>query len=238
MINGKKVIGIVPARGGSKGLPGKNIKELLGKPLIAWSIEAGRDSTYIDTLLVTTDDERIALIAKEFGAEVPFLRPAELANDSATSVDVVAHAIDFMQSRGEHFDIVVLLEPTSPLREPQDIDKALELMADGVATSVVSICEAESTHPAFMFRMESQGLIQSMQSDGFKVLRRQELEPAFFLDGSVYASDIGTLLARKTFCHERTKGLKLPKWKSPEIDDIVDFMLVEAILKHRSENQD
>lgn len=238
MINGKKVLGIIPARGGSKGLPGKNIKELLGKPLIAWSIEAGKQSAHIDALIVSTDDEKIAEVSRKFGAEVPFLRPPEFASDTATSVDVIAHAVDFMQARGEHFDMIVLLEPTSPLREAQDIDAALELMADGSASAVVSVCEAESTHPAFMFRMESGGHIKTMQSTGFKVLRRQELDPAFFLDGSVYVSDIQTLLSQKTFCHDGTKGLTVPKWKAPEIDDIVDFLVVEAILKHRRENQE
>ena len=127
MINGKTVIAIIPARGASKGLPGKNIKPLCGKPLIAWSIEAGLGSQYIDEVMVTTDSEKIAGIAREFGATVPFIRPAELASDTATSVDVIRHVLNFYEIKlYKNFEYTVVLEPTSPLRVKEDIDNDIE----------------------------------------------------------------------------------------------------------------
>ncbi len=233
MIEGQRVLGLITARGGSKGLPGKNIRNLCGKPLIAWTVESARGSRYIDYLALSTDSEDIAKVVRAFGVDVPFLRPPELASDDATSVDVVAHALRFLQGSGHEFEILVLLEPTSPLRDSKDIDFALEQMLASKAESIVSVCRAESTHPAFMFRRTESNRLASNQPEGFAVLRRQELEPMFFLEGSVYASKVETLLRERTFCHRNTIGFEVPKWKSPEIDDIVDFLHVEAIMKHR-----
>lgn len=233
MIDEQRVLGLITARGGSKGLPGKNIRPLCGKPLLAWTVDAAKASRYLDALVLSTDSAEIAELGSSLGVSVPFLRPAELASDTATSVDVVEHALHFLHEQGQKFDIVVLLEPTSPLRETKDIDLALECMHDANADSVVSICNAESTHPAFMFSMGDNGLLSSTQAGGFKVLRRQELAPMYFLEGTVYASRIDTLLAARTFCQASTAGYEVPKWKSPEIDDIVDFLHVEAIMKHR-----
>lgn len=237
MLDGGKVLGIVTARGGSKGLPGKNIRPLCGKPLIAWSIEAARTCASLDRLVVSTDSEEIAATARAHGADAPFLRPAELAGDTATSVDVIEHAIRFLQARGEEYAYVVLIEPTSPLREPQDIDMALLQMSEAGADSVVSVCLADTVHPAFMFRRGQGERLELFQGGPFRVLRRQELEPVYFLEGTVYASRIDSLLRTRTFCQENTVGYEVPKWKAPEIDDIVDFLHVEAIMKHRGIGQ-
>ncbi|CEO88250.1 acylneuraminate cytidylyltransferase family protein [Syntrophaceticus schinkii] len=126
MYKGKKILGLIPARGGSKGLPGKNIKPLCGKPLIAWAIEQGLASKYLDKVIVSTDDEEIAKVSRSFGAEVPFMRPGELATDAAKTIDVVVHALEFLKQRGGlEFDYLALLEPTSPLRKNGDIDKSI-----------------------------------------------------------------------------------------------------------------
>lgn len=233
MFHDESVLGIIPARGNSKGLPGKNILALSGKPLIAWSIEAARGSKYLDTIVVSTDSGEIAEIARRFGAETPFLRPPELATDEAPSIDAVEHAYRYYQGLGRRFGYIVLLEPTSPLRESGDIDAALEKMIDSRMDAVVSVCRAEATHPAFLFRMEDHKALKPFQGGDFRPLRRQELEPVYFLEGTVYASKAETLFKKRNFCHEKTIGYEVPKWKSPEIDDAVDFMLVEAIMNHR-----
>jgi len=234
MIDGKTVLGLIPARGGSKGLPGKNIVELCGKPLIAWSIETALQAGCIDELAVSTDSEEIAKIAEQSGAVVPFLRPAALATDTSPSIDVVTHALDYYRDRrSKNFDFVVLIEPTSPLREASDIDLALEEMLAAGADSVVSVCLAGNSHPAFMFRVGVDGRLEATQSGGFKTLRRQDLEPAFFPEGMVYASCVKKLREHQGFFQLNTIGYIVPKWKSPEIDDIVDFLHVEAIMKHR-----
>ena len=156
-----------------------------------------------------------------------------MASDTATSVDVIEHAINYFLELGERFDIVALLEPTSPLRETLDIDGALARMHSTGADSVVSICAAESTHPAFMFSIAEDGKLHSNQEGGFKVLRRQDLTPMYFLEGTMYASRVDTLLRTRTFCQDNSVGYEVCKWKSPEIDDIIDFLHIEAIMKHR-----
>jgi N-acylneuraminate cytidylyltransferase/CMP-N,N'-diacetyllegionaminic acid synthase len=235
MINGKRVIAIIPARGGSKGLPGKNIKELCGKPLIAWSIEAGLASKYIDEVMVTTDSEEIARISRDFGATVPFIRPAELASDTATSFDTLKHAIDHYQNeKNETFEYVVLLEPTSPLRDKNDIDKSIEqLTTEQDAMAIVGICKTESQNPAFLVKKDNRGFIVGYEDKEIKVLRRQDIKDVYFFEGSVYVSQIDALLHEKSFYHEHTIGYVVPKWKSFEIDDIDDFIMVEALLNFR-----
>ncbi len=232
MINGKSILALVTARGGSKGLPGKNLRDLCGKPLIAWSIEAARSARCVDDVVVSTDDATIAQISARFGARVPFLRPADLASDTATSIDVVEHAIKHLAAQEQVFDYLVLIEPTSPLREAMDIDAAMERLIASDADSIVSVCRAESIHPAFMYRKDASDRLVPFARQQPGALRRQEIEPLYFLEGTIYASRVSALLDRRSFYHDSTIGYEVPKWKSPEIDDIVDFMLVEAIIKH------
>lgn len=234
----QKVLCIVTARGGSKGLPGKNLRPLLGKPLIAWSIQAGLRAPSTDALIVSTDDETIARAAHAAGARVPFMRPAELAGDSASSIDVVLHAIDWLTEAGEHYDIVVLLEPTSPLRESNDIEAALELLSESGAGAVVSVCRAESVHPAFMYRCGDGGRLQPFLERQPTGLRRQEIEPLYFLEGTVYASRIDVLQKVRSFYHHDTVAYEVPKWKSLEVDDLDDFLMIEALLKTRKSSNE
>jgi len=238
MINGKSVIAIIPARGGSKGLPGKNIKDLCGKPLIAWSIEVGLASQYIDEVMVTTDGEEIARIARSFGASVPFIRPTALAGDTSSSFDAIDHAINFYENElHKSFDYTVLLEPTSPLREKDDIDVPIEqLLSSSQASAIVGICKTEAQHPAFSVKKIDNNFLVGYENKNIKVLRRQELSDVYFFEGSIYVSHTETLLARKTFYHEQTLGYEVPKWKSLEIDDLDDFVMVEALMKHRRNN--
>lgn len=230
MYKNKRILAVIPARGGSKGLPGKNIKMLTGKPLVAWSIEQALASSYIDMVVVSTESPKIASIARRYGAQVPFLRPRELATDKAKSIDVVLHAIDFFESKGNIFDIVVMLEPTSPLRETKDVDRAIEvLISNRTAESIVGIAKVEAVHPAFLVKLEK-GFLRSYLK-AFKVLRRQELDDLYFYEGSLYISYSSSLKHRKRFYHNKTLGYIMPKWKSFELDDYTDFIIIESLMK-------
>ena len=228
-----EILGLVAARGGSKGLPGKNIRPLCGKPLVAWSIDAGKAAPSLDAVVVSTDDEAIADVARRAGAEVPFLRPASLAGDLASSIDVVLHAVDWLAAAGRNFDIVVLLEPTSPLRAPEDIERGLARLIESKAGSVVSMCRAGSAHPAFMFRQGADRRLRPFMERQPTGLRRQEIDELYFLDGTLYASRIGVLRTKRSFYHDDTVGYEVSKWKSLEIDDLDDFHMVEALAMHR-----
>lgn len=233
MIADRNVLALIPARGGSKGLPRKNVRPLCGRPLVQWSIDTALACKEIDSVVVSTDDEQIAAVAAAAGAEVPFLRPPALSGDAAISIDVVLHALDFLESNGRVFDIVLLLEPTSPLREASDIRLALQRMVDKGASAIVSVCRAESTHPAFMFRATGQGRLESFTFNSPAGVRRQEIEPLFYLEGTLYASTVESLRDRRSFYHDDTLAYEVAKWKALEIDDIEDFQMVEAIAKYR-----
>lgn len=234
MINGKSVLAIIPARGGSKGLLRKNIRPLLDKPLIAWTIEEAKKSKYIDTLIVSTDDEEIAEVSKIYNADVPFLRPADLAADSSATIDVLIHALDWFRKRGNRFDYLVLLEPTSPLREAKDIDICIEkLLAHKSAISIVSVALIEQGHPEYNVIIDDKtGLVKKIGgATNFNILRRQDLSNIYFFDGTIYISEVEGLFLKKTFYHELTMSYIVPKWKSYEVDDFVDLLCIEAIMK-------
>jgi len=235
MINGKSVLAIIPARGGSKGLPGKNVVDLCGRPLMGWPIKAAKNSKYVDRVIVSTDNEEIAQIARKQGAEVPFLRPPELALDISTTISVLNHAIAFTKREGLNYGYCLLLEPTSPLTESSDIDKALEKLDSNrdIASSIVGVSKIESTHPLFDVLINKKGLIKPYLGDDFsKVGRRQELSDLYFLEGSLYIADTIVLLEKKSFYHDRTLPYIVPKWKSIEVDEILDLIFVEAIMKN------
>ena len=187
MIGGKSVLAIIPARGGSKGLPGKNIRSMCGKPLIGWSILQGLESQYIDEVLVTTDSQEILDIAKKCGANAPFIRPKSLADDDASSIDVLIHAVDYLSEAGRIYDYLVLLESTSPLRDVSDIDGAIELLMNNeLSESVVGVTKVEGAHPSFLFTIQNELLkpILGIEPNG---LRRQDLKDDYYcLEGSIY----------------------------------------------------
>jgi CMP-N,N'-diacetyllegionaminic acid synthase len=236
MIEGKRVLALVPARSGSKGLPMKNVRLLHGKPLLSWPIDAARHSHYVDRVIASTDSDEFAKLAEIAGAEVPFLRPAELSTDTAPSIAFILHALDALDAAGDKYDYLVLLEPTSPLTEASDIDAALEtLVANRInADAIVSVAELVGTHPAFAVRLNERGLMQPYASQSFGQLpRRQEIEPLYSLDGSLYISSTEALRSQRGFCHERTLSHMMPYYKSFEVDDLVDFICIEAILAQR-----
>ena len=235
-IANNKILAIIPARSGSKGLPGKNCKPLLGKPLVTWSIEAARLSPSIDSILLSTDDQKIAEVGEAEGARVPFMRPLDLSSDTASSIDVVMHALDFLEAAGEKYDIVVLLEPTSPQRDSNDIEQALKLLIKTGARAAVGVTQAEGSHPNFIYRMQDDlKLNPFIKKAESQHIRRQDIEPLYFLEGSIYISFVDSLREHQSFYHQNTIGYEVPKWKSLEIDDLDDFIMVEALLRHKRE---
>lgn len=230
MIDGKRVLAIVPARSGSKGLPGKNVRMLAGKPLLAWPIAAARASAHVDRVIISTDSREFADIAVAHGAEAPFLRPAELASDTAPSIGFILHAVDTLAAEGDIYDYVVLLEPTSPLTEGSDVDAALAQLVAADADAIVGVSKMEATHPAFAVRKDGQGGITPYASANFgEMPRRQDIEPLFSLDGTLYISTVEALRREQGFCHTRTLGYESARHKAHEVDDLVDFICIEAI---------
>jgi len=236
MIGESRVLAIVPARRGSKGLPLKNIRPMGGKPLLVWPIEAARASRCVDRVIISTDCPDFARIAVDAGADAPFLRPPELASDTAPSAAFIDHAIDTLAAAGDAYDYVILLEPTSPLTEPEDVDGALELLAArrAQADAIVGVTELTAGHPEFSVLITDEGLVRPMTSDSFgSAVRRQDAQRLYGLDGSLYASDIKAFRLAGSFHHDRTLPFVTPRWKSLEVDDLVDFICIEAILAHR-----
>lgn len=234
MFNNKTILAIIPARGGSKGLPGKNIKPILGKPLLQWTIEAGKNSRYIDELIVSTDCNKIAKVAKDCQAKVPFMRPDHLAGDTATSFDALKHAIEFYSSElHREFDYIIMLEATSPLRTAEDIDNAIKTLIKSDADAIVGIGRTEDQNPAFLVKLDDNNRISGYVNKDMKVLRRQEIDDVYFFEGSVYISKTNVLLEKKTFYHSNTLGHLMPKYKTLEIDDMDDFVMVEALMKQK-----
>lgn len=239
LINNKRVLALVTARSGSKGLPNKNIRNLGGRPLLAWPILAAMGSSYVDKVILSTNSEAYAEIGKSYGANVPFLRPNNLANDKASSIDVVIHALDYLSERGEDYDYILLLEPTSPLTEASDIDSAILSLDStlGKAGSAVGVSLMETQHPAFSVEISKNRFISPLIAGSFDSMpRRQDLKPIYALDGSLYLSSVEVLYRQKSFCHDKTLGIIFDRYKSFEVDDLVDFLFIEAVLEYRIKN--
>ena len=231
MNKGKKILGVIPARGGSKGLPRKNVLPLLGEPLIGWTIRAVKESRCIDRIVISTDDKEIAAVCENLGVPVPFLRPKELAEDDTPMVDVALHVLEYLKSREDYSpDYVALFQPTSPLRTASDINRAVELLfSNNRADSVISIVEA-SEKPYWMRTLSQEGFIKYFIEHEYKDLRRQDLPPVYIVNGAIYIGRTTTLLKNRTFSPEKTVGYLMPKSRSADIDDINDFKIAEMIL--------
>jgi CMP-N-acetylneuraminic acid synthetase len=232
LIGSATAIGIVPARGGSRGLPRKNVRDLCGKPLIVWTIETALRARHLDVVHVTTDSEEIAAIARAAGADVPFLRPAALATDHASTYDVIRHSLAHYRAAGREFDYTVLLEPTSPLREDDDIDRMLEALAARASEfdAVVSLGEV-GEHPSIMKRLDASGRIEPFSSELPQTTRRQDNEPAYFPYGVAYIAKTPALLAHDTFYMPRCLGFPVKRYQRYEIDDAYDWLCVESIMR-------
>lgn len=226
MIANLSVLAIIPARGGSKGLPGKNLRPLAGLPLIAWSIAAARACPAIDDVIVSTDDPAIAAAARAAGARVPFLRPAELATDSARTIDVVHHALGALPQPP---DLLVLLQPTSPLRQAEDITAALTRCIDAGADTCVSVTPSAKS-PAWMYQIDPAGRMRPLLEDRPTGRRRQDLPPVYVLNGAVYVARTPWLLAHDGFIAPNGVASVMPPERSVDIDTLLDFRLAELLM--------
>lgn len=234
-----KTICIIPARGGSKGYPDKNIKPLLGHPVIWYTIIAAQKAKQIDRIIVSTDSPQYRdIIDGQCGkGMVPFLRPAELASDSSAVKDAILYTIDRMERDWqEKFDIVLLLEPTSPLRTHGQINEVIGLLKDQTRyRAVVSVVDDRCRHPLDAFEMGQNDELRPYGGGHYPPghRSRQALRPVYFMDGSIYASYIDTYRERGSFTHELTLGYPVPGWQSDEIDYDYDLVKIEAIMKWR-----
>jgi CMP-N,N'-diacetyllegionaminic acid synthase len=225
------ILAVIPARGGSKGIPGKNIIPFVGKPLICYTIEAALKSRYLKSVIVSTDDADIAKIAKDCGAEVPFIRPPNLSQDDTSSVSVVKHAVNIVEeSQGCLFDFVVLLQPTSPLRNERYIDLAVEKMLETGADSVITVCKVKH-HPFWNFVAQDDRL-HSLLSNCDKSSRRQELPQAFAPNGAAYVVKRDVLFNENTMFGKDLRGVIMPSEESIDIDDYYDWFLAEMTSKY------
>lgn len=228
MIEGRKVLGVIPARGGSKGVPGKNIRLVAGKPLIALSIEQARNSLYIDRTVVSSDDQQIIAVARQWGGDVPFVRPVELATDEAPGMAPVLHALDQIPG----YDYVVLLQPTSPLRLIADIDGCIQLCVSAGAPACVSVTPVTES-PYWMFAVDAGSRLRSLLGLSSVGSRRQDLPQAYSINGAVYVARVDWLRKTGTFIAEETLGYVMPRERSIDLDTEQDL---EAIEEHFLEN--
>jgi CMP-N-acetylneuraminic acid synthetase len=227
LIRGRRVLALVPARRGSKGIPDKNRARLCGRPLIAWTVAAAREAQTIDAVVVSTDDPRLALIAGGCGAQVPFLRPEALGQDDTPTMPVVMHALDALGWD----DVVVLLQPTSPLRTAEDIDACVQMHAQS-GRAVVSVTVADPP-PHHMVVRAGDGivpLLDTLPAAG----RRQDLPEVLALNGAVYVADAAFLRAHGTFVTPTTAVYAMPRERSVDIDDAFDLQIAEALLSTRT----
>lgn len=228
----KKVLGILPARGGSKGIPGKNLRNLLGKPLIGWSAEALVGVDRIEKKICCTDDQVIADVARNFGLEIPWLRPKSLAQDDTLVVDVISHALDrLLSDENSSYSHVVLIQATSPTVTSEDIEAALELAVDTNADTVITGFDAGEKHPARMFHIETGNSVSWFSQEPQRMIRRQDLKPVFIRTGLVYVMKTETIKKYDSIYGPNTKSIIVPEQKAVNIDIEDDFALAENYLK-------
>ncbi|MBZ9787835.1 acylneuraminate cytidylyltransferase family protein [Psychroflexus sp. CAK57W] len=226
-----RVLGIIPARGGSKGIPGKNIKTLGGKPLLYHTIDAAKESRLLSQVILSSDDAEIIDLAKSVGLEVPFVRPAHLATDQSGSLEVVQHALNFFVEKGEVFDAVCLLQPTTPFRESGSIDKAIQKFAENSFDSLISVREVPAEfNPHWVFEADEKACLQIATGENEIIKRRQDLPKAYFRDGSIYLTKTDVLLKQHSLYGKRigyivSKGERFVNLDTPE-----DWIKAEKML--------
>lgn len=217
-------LGLIPARGGSKGIPGKNVRPLFGKPLIAYTIEAAARAQRISRIIVSTDDAEVAQTASVWGAEVPFMRPAELGADTTPMLPVMQHAVRTLEESGSRYDLVCLLQPTSPMRTPDDIDACIGLLQDTGADTVISVLPVPEKHnPHWVFEADGAGGLRLSTGEATPIPRRQELPPAYHREGSIYVVRRDVLMHQNTLYGTKIVGYVMDAARSVNIDEPADW---------------
>ena len=219
------LLALIPARGGSKGIPRKNIRPFCGKPLLQWSIDVALSSPSVDRLVVSTDDPEIAEVARAGGAEVPFLRPLELATDTTPGIAPVLHALQLLPEVSE----VLLLQPTSPLRQVDDVEAIVALHRQAGHDAVVSVVPS-SKHPAWMFSLSSGQVLEPLVAHS-DVACRQQLSPAYALNGALYLASRTVLERERSFLTPDTMGYVMPPERSVDIDSALDWQWGEFLMQ-------
>ena len=224
MYGDKKILALIPARGGSKGIKGKNVIQLAGKPLIAYTIEAALKSRYIDSTVITTDSLEIAEIAKQYGGRVPFMRPAELAKDRSKTIDAVLHAVEELERRKESYDTLILLQPTQPLRRTEDIDQALEAYFGNGEEALASVSMADD-HPLLIRSIDEGGRLKPILHCS-STCRRQDMPNYYRVNGCIYINHIAELNDRTSFNDNKAPFI-MEKEYSVDIDELADLAMAE-----------
>jgi CMP-N-acetylneuraminic acid synthetase len=228
-----RILGLIPARGGSKGIPRKNVRDLGGRPLLAWTAEAALRARRLTRVVLSTDDPEIAETGRGCGLEVPFLRPAELARDDTPTLPVVRHAVLELEKAGERFDAVCLLQPTSPFRRAEDVDGCIELLETAGLDAVVSVLPVPPEHnPHWVYFQDGEGLLRLATGEDQPIPRRQELPPAFHRDGSVYVTRRDVLLSGSLY--GRRLGGYLTSGRSVNLDTPADWDRAEQMMAEES----
>lgn len=229
MYKNKKILAIIPARNGSKGVKNKNIKNLNGKPMIAYTIENAIESKIFDDVVVSTDSQEYIDISLRYGEIIPSLRPDHLASDTASSLDMTLYTIDSLKEQGKEYDYFMLLQPTSPLRTTQDILNSVGLLFEKNANTVVSVCECE--HPPQWSVELDEKLDLTVLEDKIKATRRQDIKKSYRLNGAIFLSNIDYYIKNKSFYTSNAIAYIMEYENSIDIDSIYDFMLAESVMK-------
>jgi len=236
MYKGKYILALIPARGGSKGIPNKNIRPLLGKPLIAYTINAAIGSKVFDRIIISTDSPEIKKVSLEYGAEVPFMRPKNLAQDNTPMIPVIQHALKFLKGKENIYpDIIVLLQPTSPLRKPEHIRLTLDKFLKSGADSVITVCETRQS-PYSMLKF-SKDKISYFTKDAFtksgkeRYTRRQDLPKVYISSGAVYITRPDIITRENKILGQDTRAVIMKQEDSIDVDTLIDFKLAELILR-------
>lgn len=220
------LLALIPARGASKGIPRKNIKLLNGKPLIGWTIDAALRASSINRIVVSTDDEEVASIAKDFGADVPFIRPSQIAEDDTPGIEPALHAIDQLPD----FDWILLLQPTSPFRSAADIDGIVKYCLEHNAPSAVSVSKVHK-HPYWMYQRSNLNKLQPLITNKKNTSRRQDLTETYVLNGALYLAHISWLKEQQSFVSQETLGYIMSPETSVDIDTPMDWQWVEFLIE-------
>lgn len=225
-----KILGLVPARGGSKGIPGKNIKPLGGKPLLAYTAEAALAAPSLTKVVLSTEDQDIAAAGKACGLAVPFVRPANLAGDRTPTLPVIQHALEWFETHGEHFDALCLLQPTNPFRTTEEIEQAIAILTESGVDTVLAMRQVpKEFHPAWVYLTDGQGDLRLANGEPQPTARRQDLPPAYHRDGSIYLTRVEVIRQRQSLYGNRIRGFE-PKSAYLNLDTLEDWARAEAML--------
>lgn len=228
-------IAVITARGGSKGIPGKNLKPMCGRPMIAWTIEAAQRAEGLSRILISTDDAEIARVCADLGAEVPFLRPARLATDTASHLEVFDHLMDWLEETQSVPEHLVLLQPTSPLRTAQDISGGLEVARSRGADAVIGVSEigVHTAHPWLAKKIDTNGVLTPFMEAPTKDLRRQNLPHAYAINGALYINRFASIRRDRSFVPPGAIAYPMPLERSVDVDTPLDFFIAEQLLNQR-----